>query len=160
MEEILNATAESLPADVIRDLIAAVEELNDFWLDGLSDRVVERMCGPASHVQEVLKLNSYPSTTLARITAARALGQDTIQTDPSAKRQVKKLFEELDSDGSGSLDRGEITELLINLGHQLADGALDEAMALMDTDGGGEVEFEEFLVVSILSLSLLSAHTV
>jgi hypothetical protein len=54
------------------------------------------------------------------------------------------LFQEADADGSGALDREEIRALARNLGCPLNEESLNAAMAEMDEDGGGEVEFEEF----------------
>ena len=55
------------------------------------------------------------------------------------------LFQEADADGSGALDREEIRALARNLGSPLTEEQLTVAMAEMDEDGGGEVEFDEFL---------------
>eukprot|EP01043_Picozoa_sp_COSAG02_P063009 COSAG02_NODE_8825_length_2430_cov_6.219059_2_plen_138_part_00 len=55
------------------------------------------------------------------------------------------LFCEADADGSGGLDRDEVKTLARQLGYPLSAVELDEAMAEMDTDGGGSVEFDEFL---------------
>ena len=55
------------------------------------------------------------------------------------------LFCEADADGSGGLDRDEVKTLARQLGYPLSAVELDEAMAEMDTDGGGTVEFDEFL---------------
>eukprot|EP01051_Picozoa_sp_SAG22_P023230 SAG22_NODE_5905_length_933_cov_1.426859_1_plen_110_part_10 len=54
------------------------------------------------------------------------------------------LFQEADADGSGGLDKDEVAALARNLGRPLSEQELDEAMAEMDEDGGGTVEFEEF----------------
>ena len=61
------------------------------------------------------------------------------------RRRVRELFHVLDSDGSNSLERGEVEELSRHLGKKLNGQALDEAMAEMDKDGSGSVEFDEFL---------------
>ena len=54
------------------------------------------------------------------------------------------LFQEADADESGGLDKEEIAQLARNLGRPLNEAELDEAMADMDEDGGGDVSFEEF----------------
>eukprot|EP01052_Picozoa_sp_SAG31_P037281 SAG31_NODE_4791_length_2954_cov_2.206305_4_plen_201_part_00 len=54
------------------------------------------------------------------------------------------LFQEADADGSGGLDRDEVAALARNLGRPLSEGELNEAMAEMDEDGGGTVDFDEF----------------
>jgi hypothetical protein len=55
------------------------------------------------------------------------------------------LFCEADADGSGGLDRDEVKTLARQLGYPLSAVELDEAMTEMDSDGGGAVEFDEFL---------------
>ena len=55
------------------------------------------------------------------------------------------LFQEADTDKSGAVDREEVRVLARNLGSPLDEVQLDTAMAEMDEDGGGEVEFDEFL---------------
>lgn len=59
--------------------------------------------------------------------------------------ELRELFNLIDEDGSGSLDRGEIENLAGRLGKHLTATQLDEAMAEMDTDGGGDVGFDEFV---------------
>jgi hypothetical protein len=60
------------------------------------------------------------------------------------RKQLRKLFEGIDEDGSGLLDRDEVYELAEKLGATLSTAELDDAMAEMDEDGSGEVDFEEF----------------
>jgi hypothetical protein len=50
----------------------------------------------------------------------------------------------MDSDEGGTLDRDEVRDLARSLGNQLTEAQLDQAMAEMDEDGSGEVDFEEF----------------
>ena len=45
---------------------------------------------------------------------------------------------------SGGLDAAEISALARNLGHPLTKAELGEAMAAMDDDNSGTVEFDEF----------------
>lgn len=59
-------------------------------------------------------------------------------------KQLRKLFAEIDEDGSGLLDRGEVYQLAEKLGATLSTAELDAAMAEMDEDGSGEVDFDEF----------------
>eukprot|EP01047_Picozoa_sp_COSAG01_P092320 COSAG01_NODE_23714_length_804_cov_1.239716_1_plen_268_part_11 len=76
VEAILGATAESLPENAIAELEKGVAELNEkFWSGGLDEREIARLCGPHSHVLELLKLHSYSSALLADITASLAQDQ-------------------------------------------------------------------------------------
>eukprot|EP01052_Picozoa_sp_SAG31_P023858 SAG31_NODE_1992_length_6709_cov_3.654870_8_plen_251_part_00 len=63
----------------------------------------------------------------------------------SADSKFRGFFADIDSDGSGTLDRTEIERLASRLGVTLRKKELDAAMEAMDDDGSGEVDFEEFL---------------
>ena len=62
----------------------------------------------------------------------------------TSREQLMELFNEIDADGGGTLDRQEIKQLADKLGVAMTKRELDQAMAEMDKDGGGEVDFEEF----------------
>jgi hypothetical protein len=64
------------------------------------------------------------------------------ETDPEL---LADLFNKIDTDGSGYLDRDEIAQLSIELGKPLSEAELDDAMLSMDADGSGEVDLEEFV---------------
>jgi Ca2+-binding EF-hand superfamily protein len=57
---------------------------------------------------------------------------------------IQRLFSEIDADQSGTLDREEIKLLALRLGKPMTERQLDEAMATMDADGGGEIDIDEF----------------
>jgi CRP-like cAMP-binding protein len=58
--------------------------------------------------------------------------------------ELRRVFESVDSDGSGALDREEIRGLSVSMGKPITDRELELVMRTMDTDGGGTVSFEEF----------------
>lgn len=60
--------------------------------------------------------------------------------------RAETMFRQLDSDGSGSLDREELQALARTLGTTLSDREISEAMAEVDKDGDGSVDLSEFLV--------------
>ena len=57
---------------------------------------------------------------------------------------AKGMFKKFDADDSGSLERAEIKELCKEMGLKLTKKGLDGAMADMDADGSGGVNFDEF----------------
>ena len=64
------------------------------------------------------------------------------ETDPEL---LADLFNKIDIDGSGELERGEIAQMSAELGRPLSDKELDAAMRSMDADGSGEVDLHEFI---------------
>jgi hypothetical protein len=78
----------------------------------------------------------------AGIEAARSANE----TPAEAEQRARALFAELDEDGGGTLDVGEVAAMAERLGAPLGKRELKEAMAAMDEDGSGEVDVEEFLL--------------
>lgn len=60
------------------------------------------------------------------------------------RKKIRTLFQEIDEDKSGDLDREEFAQLSRDMGADLTAAELDEAMREIDTDGDGRVDFEEF----------------
>lgn len=52
--------------------------------------------------------------------------------------------QDLDLDGSGSLEIDEFSRLACSLGRRLSERECKAAMAEMDQDGSGSIEFDEF----------------
>ena len=61
------------------------------------------------------------------------------------KERARQLFEQIDVDGSGSLDREELADLAERLGAALKPAELDEAMAEMDENGDNCIDLDEFM---------------
>jgi hypothetical protein len=59
---------------------------------------------------------------------------------------VRTVFESMDVDESGTIDRVEFHMAATKLGLVLTDAELDTAMQEMDEDGDGAIDFDEFLV--------------
>ena len=58
--------------------------------------------------------------------------------------EVHQLFLEIDTDGSGLLDRAEVQKLCKRLYLPVTRSELDHAMSMMDADGSGTVDYAEF----------------
>lgn len=61
------------------------------------------------------------------------------------KAVLTKIFRDYDKDGSGSIDRDELNAGLRSLGLRLSREEVDGVMEFLDTDGGGDIDLEEFL---------------
>jgi hypothetical protein len=68
------------------------------------------------------------------------------EVEQQEEADVRNVFDGIDLDGNGTLERNELDTLAQRLLHRpLSDKELDQAMRDMDEDGSGEVDFEEFL---------------
>ena len=58
---------------------------------------------------------------------------------------LQKVWDHVDADGNGTLDREEVHLVLVQMGwEQISKRLLDKVMAEIDTDNSGDVDFEEF----------------
>jgi calmodulin len=71
------------------------------------------------------------------------------EKDP--EKELRDAFRVFDTDNSGSIDRKELKRLMKKLGQALSDAELDAMMDEVDTNGDGQISFEEFkdLMVSL-----------
>jgi Ca2+-binding EF-hand superfamily protein len=60
------------------------------------------------------------------------------------KKQIAVLWDHVDADGSGNLDRSEVHTMLVELDVDADAQDVAEAMSKLDSDGNGEISFEEF----------------
>eukprot|EP00949_MAST-11_sp_MAST-11-sp1_P005059 g5059.t1 len=60
------------------------------------------------------------------------------------RRDVENIFRKYDADRSGSIDKAEFAILLRDLCIPLRPAELERTMLLVDTDGSGTIEFDEF----------------
>jgi len=56
-----------------------------------------------------------------------------------------EVFTEMDTDGTGTLDQDELSELARSMGKVFSKREMGEAMRQMDADGSGGVDFQEFI---------------
>jgi Ca2+-binding EF-hand superfamily protein len=59
-------------------------------------------------------------------------------------KELRDAFAVFDTDGSGSIDRKELKRLMKKLGQALTEAELDAMMEEVDSNGDGEISFEEF----------------
>lgn len=58
---------------------------------------------------------------------------------------IAKCFGEYDADDSNSLDSGEFAKLTSDLGEAMSDTEIKEAIAALDADNNGTIDFHEFI---------------
>ena len=63
------------------------------------------------------------------------------ERDPD--KELRDAFKVFDTNGSGSISRDELKRLMTQLGQNLSEAELDAMMDEVDTDGDGEISFEE-----------------
>jgi hypothetical protein len=60
------------------------------------------------------------------------------------RREVKKMFDMVDQDGSGYIDKAEMESLLRKLGKDFSREEMNEGFFNIDKDCSGHIEFSEF----------------
>jgi hypothetical protein len=66
------------------------------------------------------------------------------------------VFRAFDTNGDGSIDKGEFQAVLKTLGVEISDASFDEAFVALDLDKDGTITLGEFKQVRFASLRLLS----
>ncbi|XP_006838050.2 caltractin [Amborella trichopoda] len=61
------------------------------------------------------------------------------------RKEIKEAFELFDTDGSGTIDAGELTVAMRALGFEMTDEQIKQMIADVDKDGSGAIDFDEFV---------------
>jgi Ca2+-binding EF-hand superfamily protein len=69
---------------------------------------------------------------------------DDEERDNLRRADVQKLFDIVDMDGNGFIDKQEMTHLLFSLGKILPKEEIDPGFAKLDMDSSGHIDFDEF----------------
>jgi Ca2+-binding EF-hand superfamily protein len=71
-------------------------------------------------------------------------------TDPKKREIYAACFQKYDVDGSNSMDASELQSLLTDMGWtNVTNADVQEALAVLDQDGNGTIELDEFLQWSL-----------
>ena len=65
--------------------------------------------------------------------------------------KIKQTFDIFDRDGSGSIDVHELDKVLKTLGQKIDESELQDLVTQLDKDGDGQIDFDEFASLSIIS---------
>lgn len=101
-------------------------------------------------IKDQAKLNGKKQKVdLTKLVETRSmLGGAARQSNATSPKDLvqfyKKMFDSIDEDASGHIDRDELKLLAVKLGRPLADDELDAAMVEMDADKSGSIDFDEF----------------
>ena len=71
------------------------------------------------------------------------------ESGDDAENHLREVFDMFDADGSGSIDRNEMRALMKKLAQDLTEEEITLIMEEVDTDGDGEISFEEFKMLVI-----------
>jgi len=66
------------------------------------------------------------------------------EIDPAQEAELRQAFELFDKDGSGSIDKEELSAVMLSLGQDLSESDLATLYAQMDPSGDGVIDFTEF----------------
>ena len=69
-------------------------------------------------------------------------------------KEYKEMFEFFDNDSSGYLSNAEIYKVIQGVGENIDQAKVDEMIVAIDFDRNGEVDFEEFLVLMVKTLTI------
>jgi calmodulin len=65
--------------------------------------------------------------------------------DTDSEEELKNAFHVFDKEKKGYIPAAELRHVLTNLGEKLTDDEVDEMMREADSDGSGQVKYEEFI---------------
>ncbi|KAL9058245.1 MAG: hypothetical protein Q9162_001844 [Coniocarpon cinnabarinum] len=63
----------------------------------------------------------------------------------SFEEEMRQAFKVFDKDGSGTLSKAEVREVMRSLGENITEEELDEMMREVDLDKSGTIDFKEFM---------------
>ncbi|KAF7324711.1 Calmodulin-like protein [Mycena kentingensis (nom. inval.)] len=79
--------------------------------------------------------------------------------DTDSEEEIRQAFHVFDKDGNGTISVTELQQVMRSLGEKLTDREVEEMIREADTDGDGEINYEEFVRVrpDLLSIAILDS---
>ena len=93
-------------------------------------------------IVKAVDLNGDGEIDFEEFVSMMRLRMDERHQDP--EEDLREAFNMFDADGSGFIDREEVRILMKKLAQTLTDDEIDAIMDAADSDGDGEISFEEF----------------
>lgn len=72
--------------------------------------------------------------------------------DTDSEEELREAFKVFDKDGNGYISAAELRHVMTNLGEKLTDEEVDKMMTEADTDGDGQVDYNEFVRMMVSSI--------
>jgi|EP00945_MAST-04E_sp_MAST-4E-sp1_P001617 Ras-related protein Rab-11A len=123
--------------DIVRWLVPSGQDIFAVWTE---DEVTFMFTDKCEEIQGVL--NRYIREFLA---ARDTPGKMAYPVRVITEEDIRGTFDEFDADGGGTLDQSEIAEFVATFGMTLSTKEKDEMFEMIDQNGDGEIQFEEFL---------------
>jgi len=76
------------------------------------------------------------------------------ELDDADDDTVEQAFKTLDKDGSGKISASELRELVTTHGNPMTEEEADKLIAMADTNGDGEIDYNEFILLATQSTVL------
>ena len=71
--------------------------------------------------------------------------EDTLGSESQSRKRIKEVFEEIDRDGSSSIDKRELKKAMEVLGLNLRSAEIDALFERFDESGDGSIDYGEYL---------------
>jgi len=94
-------------------------------------------------VQRLQRFSSY--STLKQLLLTKVVLKAS-SLDDDEVTNIRALYEQIDTDGSGALSVDETIAGLHQIGYNISEGEVRHICSSVDADGSGEIDYEEFLV--------------
>ena len=85
------------------------------------------------------------NTALGRMCGKRPDYDTATAFSASELENLKSVFNTMDTNGNGDIDKTEFKNALEEMGDDMSDREIDKAFAEVDADGSGTVDFDEFV---------------
>ncbi|XP_036182938.1 calmodulin-alpha-like isoform X1 [Myotis myotis] len=76
---------------------------------------------------------------------ARKRKDTDVEGEINSEEEIREAFQVFDKDGNGCISAAQVCHVMTNLGEKLIDDEVDEIIREGDIDGGGQINYKEFI---------------